>query len=79
MAQSNDTVAAALQEFADLLAISGGDPYRVRHCAEGMGRPGRGHQHTSHCPATAVPTQAVAATGGIGRGMQWYGGLLIPQ
>lgn len=30
MARSNDAVAAALQEFADLLAITGGDPYRVR-------------------------------------------------
>ena len=30
MARSNDEVAAALGELADLLAISGGDPYRVR-------------------------------------------------
>jgi len=30
MARSNDAVAAALQEIADLLAITGGDPYRVR-------------------------------------------------
>jgi hypothetical protein len=30
MARSNDAVAAALQEFADLLAITGGDPYRVQ-------------------------------------------------
>jgi DNA polymerase/3'-5' exonuclease PolX len=28
--RSNDAVAAMLQEFADLLAISGGDPFRVR-------------------------------------------------
>jgi DNA polymerase (family 10) len=30
VARSNDAVAEALQEFADLVAISGGDPYRVR-------------------------------------------------
>lgn len=28
--RSNDAAAAALQELADLIAISGGDPYRVR-------------------------------------------------
>jgi DNA polymerase (family 10) len=28
--RSNDVAAAAVQELADLLAISGGDPYRVR-------------------------------------------------
>jgi DNA polymerase (family 10) len=30
MPQSNDTAAEMLQEFADLLAISGGDPFKVR-------------------------------------------------
>ena len=30
MARSNDAAAQMLQEFADLLAISGGDPFRVR-------------------------------------------------
>ncbi len=28
--RSNDVAAEALQELADLIAISGGDPYRVR-------------------------------------------------
>ena len=28
--RSNDVAAEALQELADLVAISGGDPYRVR-------------------------------------------------
>ena len=28
--RSNDAAAEALQELADLIAISGGDPYRVR-------------------------------------------------
>ncbi len=30
MARSNDAAAEVLQEFADLVAISGGDPHRVR-------------------------------------------------
>ena len=30
MARSNDAAAQMLQEFAELLAISGGDPFRVR-------------------------------------------------
>jgi DNA polymerase (family 10) len=30
MARSNDAVAEMLQEFADLLGISGGDPFKVR-------------------------------------------------
>lgn len=30
LVRSNDTAAEALQELADLIAISGGDPYRVR-------------------------------------------------
>jgi DNA polymerase (family 10) len=35
MPQSNDTAAEMLQEFADLLAISGGDPFKVRAYEKG--------------------------------------------
>ena len=30
MARANEAVEAILQEYADLLSISGGDPFRVR-------------------------------------------------
>ena len=30
MARANDRIEALLQEYSDLLAISGGDPFRVR-------------------------------------------------
>src|SRR6059036_15735 len=30
MARANDQIEALLQEYSDLLAISGGDPFRVR-------------------------------------------------
>ncbi|MDB1087585.1 DNA polymerase/3'-5' exonuclease PolX [Streptomyces sp. ACA25] len=43
MARSNDEVAALLQEYADLLAITGGDAFRVR-AYERAARAVRGHQ-----------------------------------
>jgi DNA polymerase (family 10) len=48
MASSNEAVAALLREYAELLAITGGDPFRARNyekAARAVADGGRRDQH----------------------------------
>ena len=52
MASANDDAAAMLREYAELLSITGGDPFRARNyekaakvVARVPGRPRRGARH----------------------------------
>jgi DNA polymerase (family 10) len=62
MARSNDVVAGALQEFAELVAISGGDPYRAR-AYEKAARSVAGY----HLDVDGLDEKALMAIPGVGR------------
>jgi DNA polymerase (family 10) len=61
MARANDAVADALAEYADLLAITGGDPYRVRNY-EKAARSVEGY----HLDVATLDQQGLQAIPGVG-------------
>src|SRR5882672_166383 len=61
MARANDTVAALLEEYADLLAITGGDAFRAR-VYEKAARAVAGH----HADLTGLDAKALQVIPGVG-------------